>query len=84
MQLDITKANWRNKMEIINKELLKENKFLFRLLLIVSVIYALLVGLSYNEREKIKKENAKLEQQVIDYKWQLEQMEYIIKCKGDE
>lgn len=31
----------------------------------------------------IKVKNAKLEQQVIDYRWQLEQIDYIIKCKGD-
>lgn len=31
----------------------------------------------------IKVKNARLEQQVIDYKWQLEQVENITKCKGD-
>jgi len=31
----------------------------------------------------VETKNAKLEQQVIDYKWQLEQVENIIKCKGD-
>lgn len=69
---------------IINKELLQDNNFLFRLFLIVSIIYVLLVGLSYNDREKVEKENAKLQQQITDYEWQLEQVEYIIKCKDGE
>ena len=32
----------------------------------------------------IKVKNAGLEQQVIDYRWQLERVQYIIKCRGDE
>ena len=31
------------------------------------------------KNDKLEKENAKLQQQVIDYKWQLEQVEWFFK-----
>lgn len=34
------------------------------------------------KNDKLEKENARLQQQVIDYKWQLEQVEWIFKIKG--
>lgn len=33
------------------------------------------------KKDKLEKENARLHQQVIDYKWQLEQIEWIFKVK---
>lgn len=54
------------------------------LLIIPLLILVMKIELSFNEIRKIDRKNAKLEQQVIDYKWQLEQAEYIIKCRGDE
>lgn len=33
------------------------------------------------KNDKLEKENARLQQQVIDYKWQLEQVEWIFKVK---
>ena len=34
--------------------------------------------------DKLKKENSKLKQEIIDYKWQLEQVPFIIEygCRG--
>lgn len=34
--------------------------------------------------DKLKKENGELKQEIIDYKWQIEQVPYIIEygCKG--
>ena len=36
------------------------------------------------ENDKLKKENSELKQENIDYKWQIEQVPYIIEygCKG--
>lgn len=69
---------------VLNRNLAQENQFLLRFILIVSIVYVLLIGFSDSEREKIEKENAKLQQQVIDYKWQLEQVQYIMEYQRGE
>lgn len=52
------------------------------------IIIGILIGLMFMipiinlklKNEKIEKENARLQQQVIDYKWQLEQVEWFFKA----
>lgn len=52
------------------------------------IIIGILIGLIFMipiinlklKNEKIEKENARLQQQVIDYKWQLEQVEWFFKA----
>ena len=65
----------------------KENKILI-IFIIFYIILALIFNISYwlerKENIKLDKENTRLEQQVKDYTWQLEQVEYIIKCRGDK
>ena len=65
----------------------KENKILI-IFVIFYIILALIFNISYwlerKENIKLDKENTRLEQQVKDYTWQLEQVEYIIKCRGDK
>lgn len=47
--------------------------------IIMSCIISLII-----EKGKIEKENARLHQQIIDYKWQLEQVSYVLDygCKN--
>lgn len=66
------------------KDLQFENNLLLVLFLILALIFTLWVGLSIKEKADLKKENARLQQQVTDYKWQLEQVQYIIECRGDK
>lgn len=50
------------------------------LLLSIIVIWAVAYGISISilrKYDKVLIENARLEQQVIDYRWQLEQIQYI-------
>lgn len=50
------------------------------LLLSIVVIWAVAYGISISilrKYDKVLIENARLEQQVIDYRWQLEQIQYI-------
>lgn len=54
------------------------------LLIIPILILVMKIEFSFYEIRNIDRKNAKLEQQVIDYKWQLEQVQYIIKCRGDK
>ena len=65
----------------------KENKVLI-IFIIFYIILAAIFNISYwitkNENIKLDKENTRLKQQVKDYTWQLEQVEYIIKCRGDK
>ncbi len=74
-------------MSIYIEDLEKENKILLAFMIFFIVI-AMIFNISYwvlrNEYTKIDKEKARLEQQVKDYTWQLEQVEYIIKCRGDK
>lgn len=52
------------------------------------IIIGVLIGLCFMipiislkiKNDKLEKENAKLHQQVIDYKWQLEQVEWFFKA----
>lgn len=52
-----------------------------------AIIIGLLIGLFMVvpiinlkiKNDKLEKENARLQQQIIDYKWQLEQVEWIFK-----
>jgi uncharacterized membrane-anchored protein YhcB (DUF1043 family) len=52
-----------------------------------AIIIGMLIGLFFMipiislklKNDKLEKENAKLQQQVIDYKWQLEQVEWIFR-----
>ena len=51
------------------------------------IIIGVLIGLCFMipiislkiKNDKLEKENARLQQQVIDYKWQLEQVEWLFK-----
>lgn len=51
------------------------------------IIIGVLIGLCFMipiislkiKNDKLEKENARLQQQVIDYKWQLEQVEWFFK-----
>jgi uncharacterized membrane-anchored protein YhcB (DUF1043 family) len=51
------------------------------------IIIGILIGLFFMipiislklKNDKLEKENARLQQQIIDYKWQLEQVEWIFK-----
>lgn len=51
------------------------------------IIIGVLIGLCFMipiislkiKNDKLEKENARLQQQVIDYKWQLEQVQWIFK-----
>ena len=51
------------------------------------IIIGILIGLCFMiplislkiKNDKLEKENAKLQQQVFDYKWQLEQVEWIFR-----
>ena len=51
------------------------------------IIIGVLIGLCFMipiinlkiKNDKLEKENARLQQQLIDYKWQLEQIEWIFK-----
>lgn len=74
-------------MSIYIEDLEKENKILLAFMIFFIVI-AMIFNISYwvlrSEYTKIDKEKARLEQQVKDYTWQLEQVEYIIKCRGDK
>lgn len=52
------------------------------------IIIGVLIGLCFMipiislkiKNDKLEKENARLQQQVIDYKWQLEQVEWFFKA----
>lgn len=61
-----------------------ENNLLLVLFLILTLIFTLWFSLSIKEKVDLKKENAKLQQQVIDYKWQLEQVQYIMEYQKGE
>ena len=57
------------------------------LLLSIVVIWAVAYGISISilrKYDKVLIENARLEQQVIDYRWQLEQVEYIMQYKEEK
>ena len=54
------------------------------LLIIPILILVMKIELSFNEIRQIDRENAKLEQQVTDYKWQLEQVQYIMEYQKGE
>lgn len=54
------------------------------LLIIPLLILVMKIEFSFNEIRKIDRENAKLEQQVTDYKWQLEQVQYIMEYQKGE
>lgn len=54
------------------------------LLIIPLLILVMKIEFSFNEIRNIDRKNAKLEQQVIDYKWQLEQVQYIMEYQKGE
>ena len=66
------------------KDLEFENNLLLILLLIFMFIFTIWLCFSIKEKSDLKKENAELHQQVIDYKWQLEQVQYIIEHERGE
>lgn len=68
-----------------NHALEKENNLLLICILVLMLIFVIWFGIAFKERNDLEKENIQLRQQVIDYKWQLEQVKYIIDCneKGD-
>ncbi|MBQ9607824.1 MAG: hypothetical protein IJV15_00095 [Lachnospiraceae bacterium] len=66
----------------------KENKlFIFYLFLIVVITSASIIIITNKNRQitKLEKSNKELRQEVIDYKWQIEQVPYIIEswCNGE-
>ena len=68
----------------INKDLEFENNLLLTLLLILTFIFTIWLCVSIKEKSDLKKENERLQQQVIDYKWQLEQVQYIMEYQKGE
>ena len=54
------------------------------LLIIPLLILVMKIEFSFNEIRNIDRKNAKLEQQVTDYKWQLEQVQYIMEYQKGE
>lgn len=65
-----------------------KDEYLIGFLFIMIIILAgVSIFSTMNMREHIhtvEKENALLQQKVIDYRWQLEQVQYVIECKGEE
>lgn len=66
------------------KDLEIENTVFMICLLIMVFLFMIWVCLAIKEKNDLKKENGRLQQQVIDYRWQLEQVEYIIECYRGE
>ena len=66
------------------KDLEIENNLLLTLLLIFMLVFMIWLCFSIKEKSDIKRENERLQQQVIDYKWQLEQVQYIIEYQRGE
>lgn len=67
----------------------KEDKIMFYGTIIIIIITGVVVGIGFAYKdakiEKITKENNKLKQEIKDYKWQIEQVPYVIEswCKGE-
>ena len=59
------------------KDLEKLNKILLNYVLVLTLIFSVFACIVIKQKTEIKIEKAKLEQQVTDYKWQLDQMQYI-------
>ena len=70
--------------KIYIKDLEIENNLLLTLFLIFMLVFMIWLCFSIKEKSDLKEKNAKLQQQVIDYKWQLEQVQYIIKYQRGE
>lgn len=68
----------------INKDLTFENNLLLISFLILTFIFTIWLGVSIKEKADLKKENARLQQQVTDYRWQLEQVQYIMEYQKGE
>lgn len=68
----------------INHDLTKENDLLLMCVLVLMIAFIIWFGVALKEKNDLKKENTKLEQQVIDYKWQLEQVQYIMEYQKGE
>ena len=58
------------------------NKLMIIVLFTISSILGILIGNGFAHRDikidKLNKENESLRQEIIDYKWQLEQVPYVI------
>lgn len=65
------------------------NKLATIILFIISIILGVLTGVSFANKEikinRLTKENDALKQEIIDYKWQMDQVPYIIEswCNGE-
>ena len=68
----------------INKDLKFENNLLLTLLLTITFVFMIWLCFSIKEKNDLRKEIGRLQQQVIDYKWQLEQVQYIIEYERGE
>lgn len=68
----------------INRDLTFENNLLLTLFLIFMLIFTIFLIFSIKEKSDLKKENARLKQQIVDYKWQLEQVQYIMEYQRGE
>ena len=66
------------------KDLEIENNMLIVCLLILTFIFIIWLCFAIKEKSDLKKENARLEQQIIDYRWQLEQVQYIMEYQKGE
>lgn len=66
------------------KDLEAENNILLTIIFILIFTLIIWICIGIKNKSNLKQENAKLEQQVIDYKWQLEQVEYIIEYQKGE
>lgn len=62
------------------KDLETENNILLTIIFILIFILLIWICIGIKDKSILKQENAKLEQQVIDYKWQLEQVEWFFKA----
>ena len=63
----------------------KENIIFFAIISILGIIIGAILSSKDIKIEKLQKENEKLNQEIIDYQWQIEQVPYIIEswCKGE-
>ena len=66
------------------KDLELESNVLLISIFILTLTFIICSCFSIKKKSALEKENAKLHQQVIDYEWQLERVEYIIKCERGE
>ncbi len=70
--------------KIYIKDLEMENRILLIALTILCFIFIIWLAVAIKENDKLENENIKMQQQIIDYRWQLEQVEYIMQYKEEK